>query len=538
MDKKILGEFLRTLNQSARKLSAFSLLKGSPDSDEELLQIYRNRDVESNQETTPPDDEVIDLCCIWAVEFYTPSHLDSLLTGVKHFGWKQEGIRSLGDIEEWIDKSGKPSPGVNGSWLNLGFVSSSDSPFTGPSGTNDTTRNRVHLEALPPQHISEISGYLCSITSSLSCVVMCFALDDDYGKKLNAVIKTDRQTEYKVASHFRTILNPERQKVDEVKQVRHDIKATVTKWFSANLPGLFSSGLLECDMPTCELVTLRDAEPFPSMRNSSPYFLRLLGLDFSDDVWTSNGIPGMKLSLRDWAGRSPQYHSILSMKESSLSDELLEEAWNWSGRRARILFVDDFLREGWLLQTSALLLMLEGYGNHLRAIRDSASLKRGPRRNSVTILDRLASNVSFSIDIDAVTSELQSFSEPESRERVRLPAFEPIESRWYPEGYTLADSLCTAISKRASWIQRMDRSLRDHGAQYGALVGAMENVRLQRQIKYFTIALTVLTIVLLSEGSSVQIFLKELCKWLQGIWVFLWSLVLQPHIDKIGFLRR
>ena len=120
--------------------------------------------------------------------------------------------------------------------------------------------------------------------------------------------------------------------------------------------------------------------------------------------------------------------------------------------------------------------MLEGYGDHLRAIQDSAPLKPGSRGNSVTILDKLASNVSFSIDLVAVTSELQSFAEPESRVRLLLSTFEP---QSYPEGYTLAESLCSAIASRASWIQEVDRSLRNHGTQYGAIAGAMENVRLQ-----------------------------------------------------------
>lgn len=123
--------------------------------------------------------------------------------------------------------------------------------------------------------------------------------------------------------------------------------------------------------------------------------------------------------------------------------------------------------------------MLEGYGDHLRAIQDSAPLKPGSRGNSVTTLDKLASNLSFSIDTVAVTSELQSSAEPESRVRLLLSTFEPIEPHWYPEGYTLAESLCSAIARRASWIQEVDRSLRNHGTQYGATVGAKENVRLQ-----------------------------------------------------------
>ena len=162
--------------------------------------------------------------------------------------------------------------------------------------------------------------------------------------------------------------------------------------------------------------------------------------------------------------------------------------------------------------------MLEGYGDHLRAIQDSAPLKPGSRGNSVTTLDKLASNLSFSIDTVAVTSELQSFAEPESRVRLLLSTFEPIEPHWYPEGYTLAESLCSAIARRASWIQEVDRSLRNQGTQYGAIVGAMENVRLQSHIKRLTILLTVLTIILLLlEATELLSFLKGFYEWLQGV---------------------
>lgn len=535
VDKKSSKGLLHSFSHSARKLIPLPFLKADPDPDEDLLRVSRRYDDESNKKTTPAESEVIDLCCIWAVEFYTPSHIDSLLSGVKRFGWKQEGFRSLRDIEEWVDDSGKVSPGVRGSWLNLGFVSSSDYPFVGPSGTNNMTRNQVHPDALPPNYVTKLHGDLISITSSLSCVIMCFILDNDYAKKIDAAIRADRQTDHKVTSQGRTVLDPGRQKFDDIKQVRREIKATATNWFSANIPGLFSSGLLEGEMPTYELVTLRDTEPFPSERHLTPYFLRTLGLEFSYDAWASTEIPGLKLSLHDWVDRGLQYHSIFSMRESDLSDDFLKRKINWAGRDARIFYVDEFLRDKWLLHLSALLLMLEGYGNHLRAVRESSILRPDSRPNSVGVLNKLASNVSFSIDTDAVTSELQAFAEPESWVRLPLSTFEPVEPRLYPEGYTLADSLCSAIAKHASWIQKMDSSLRDHGTQYGALVGAMENVRIQEKISFFTCVLVVLTIVL----TIVTIFLMALTiilgletleklfpiskffEWLQSVWEML-----------------
>ena len=394
------------------------------------------------------------------------------------------------------------------------------------------TRSQVHPEAKPPNHMTGVGGYLISITSSLVCVLMLFVLDDDYAKKLDTALKTDRQTFYKATPPFRAILDPEQQKIDDIRHIRDEIKRIVTSWFSLNLPGLFSSGLLEGEMPTCELITLRDAEPFSTPRQATPRFLRLLGLEFSYDVWSSTNVPGLKLSLLDMANTSPQYHSILSLKECNLSDKDPKKSMDWSDRGARIDYIDDFLKDG-LLPLWAVLLMLEGYGNNLRDIRDSAILRPGSRQNSVTILDKLASNVSFSIDIDAVTSELQSFAQQESWKHQRIPSFVPVGVHRYPEGYTLGESLCSAIAKRASWIQKTDRSLRDHGAQYGSLLGAMENVRLQGQIKNLTITLIVLTIpltgltiVLSFESLGLLSFFKPFFESLLSVWIILKALLL------------
>ena len=60
---------------------------------EEDLAYYRQRDLERNLETTPPSDERVELHCIWAVEFYTPSYADKLLTSLKVLGWDREQFR-------------------------------------------------------------------------------------------------------------------------------------------------------------------------------------------------------------------------------------------------------------------------------------------------------------------------------------------------------------------------------------------------------------------------------------------------------------
>ena len=373
MEKKTKRELLHTFGQSARRLLPFPFRKTNPDSEEDLLRIYRNRDAESNKETTPPDNEVIDLGCIWAVEFYTPSHMDALLTNVRRIGWNEEGFLGLKDIREWADRSREHPKG--GGWQNLGTIRS--------SGTNDSTFRKVHPNALPPPHVSDISGRLFSITSSLACIIMMFRLQEEFATGFDTALRTDRQTYYtELSSHSRAIHEPEMQKIDHIRQIRDEMRSTVTKWFSTNLPGLFSSGLLEDEMPTCEFVTLRETAPCPSTDQSAPDFLRLLGLDSGFDAWSSIHLPGLKFSSSSWDPSVPQYHSIFAIKEDDLSDDQLNEAMNWSGREARILHINDFAMDGplWLW---ALLRMLEGYGKRLGALRESSMLRLEASHNSV-----------------------------------------------------------------------------------------------------------------------------------------------------------
>lgn len=499
--------------------------KSKPSPFPDTLHLDRKRDQQENERTTPPDDEKIDLCCIWAVEFYTPSHMDAFFTNIRRLGWDEEGLRGLKDIRDWASRSREHPKG--GGWENLGTIRS--------TGTNDSTMKQVHPDALPPAHVIDISGSLFSITSSLACVTMMFRLQKHLSTGFDTALRTDRQTYYsEISSHSRAIHNPEGQKIDHIRQIREEMRCTVSKWFSTNLPGLFSSGLLEGEMPTCEFVTLRMTEPFPGTDVSAPHFLGLLGLDLGIDAWSCAGLPGLKFRAPSLARSVPQYHSILTIKEDDLSDDTLKDAMGWSGREARIAYVADFAMDGplWLW---ALLRMLEGYGKRLGAIRESALLRLDPGQNSVEILNELAQHVSFSVDINAVTSDLQDFTQPKSINFSPYPSFVPIEVEYYPDGSKLESRLCSMIGERTTWIQKMDQSLRDHGMQYGAHVGAMENVRIQEKISRFTCVLVALTIIL----TIVTIFLMALTvifgldtlekwfpiskffEWLQSVWEML-----------------
>lgn len=524
MDKKYLRVQLRSLTQYVRKLFPLPFLKVNPDSDENLLRLYRERDAENNKETTPPDNELIGLGCIWAIEFYTPTHMDALLAGATRLGWEEEGFYSLRDIEEWVNRSRRHPQGSG--WHDLGTVRW--------SGTNGLTEKKVHRDALPPPRMIEASGYMLSLTSSLVCVVMRFSPNEDLSAGFDTALRTDRQTFLTESSdRLRMMHNPGYQKASHILQIRSEAKKNIATWFSVNLPGLFSSGLLEGEIPTCELVTMRQVEPFPNERSSANY-LRLLDLDSNINVWSSVEMPSLKFSLSLRSPVAPQYHSVFAIKTEDHDDEEHNDLKSCAPSRAEIVFVNNVVANG-LLGWWAFLPMLECFGKGLSARLRSPVLKPGFAEDSVIELSELAQHVSHSIETNAIANEVQFLSDNQFLVRQRLDEFVPTTEGFFPNGFTLEDHLYSLIAERAAWIQRIDSSLRAYGTQYGALLGAMENVRIQQKISRLTCVLVALTIVL----TIVTIFLMALTiilgletleksfpistffEWLQSVWEML-----------------
>ena len=268
--------------------SQFPRLFSHP-ADARRLEIHRLHDPKKNAQTTPPVDELIDISCVWGVEYYTPRHVESLLTNLKRLKWDSSD-HDLGtsDPIAWISRSRQHHFGSG--WLNIGVIY---------SRTDDIYDPFRRTAPLPP-HVEYATGGLYSLTPSLFCIVMGFVFEEDYCAQFDKALRTDRQTythAYKKSSTRRyRIYGPETQKSDHIRRIRAEMVGLAKDWFQEHLPGLFSSGLLGGELPTCELVTLRKAEPFaPRKGNGLSSYLSVLDLHpHWDDVywkkWTRDSL--------------------------------------------------------------------------------------------------------------------------------------------------------------------------------------------------------------------------------------------------------
>ena len=199
--------------------------------DEEIAQYGQKHDPKANADTTPPEDELINLHCLWAVEYYTPAHMDSLVNSFRKLGW-ESGHQDFGarDPVDWLNGLTRQFRG--GGWMNLGYLipKESDLFLVGPKHT-------VPL----PTVVKYAKAGIYSITPSLICMVVCLVFEENFSKAFDKALRTDRRTYKTPIPSGERIHFPQFQKTDHISCIRKKMSTIAAEWFSKNLPGLFSS---------------------------------------------------------------------------------------------------------------------------------------------------------------------------------------------------------------------------------------------------------------------------------------------------------
>ncbi len=447
----------------------------------QVLGYHRENDAEENRKTSPPEGEFIDLKCLWAVEFYTPSHTDSLVNSFAKLGWdKEEGTDGSRNPTRWLHGLKRYHRG--GAWMNLGLLI--------PNDAERQTFGR-HREVPLPPNVEYAQAGIHSLSPSLTCIVVCFVFEENTSGILDDALRADYVT---YATRIRTgwrYHTPTNQKRDAIKQIRTDLSQLASTWFSQNLPGLFSSGLLEGELPTCELMITSTALPFgpPDRSENRPLGYRwLLGIDQSFGIWEYKGDMDLRLSFPGGSEGDPQFHAILAMKESSL-DDYIDSVPGIKSMQGFLYHLNLVVPN--YLSVWAILPMLEGFTRHIREIRDSTA-PTTRRRGSVKTLDILGNHLSYSIDIAAVAAELAPGSDG-TRQLQGSNEFMP-HGDDSEQGESLGGSLSQTIGDHAKWLLRTDESLRDQLTQYGSLLGASESVRVQKKVGFLTWVLVVIAV--------------------------------------------
>lgn len=474
-----------------------------------LLQEIRQADPERNAQHTPPADEYIDLCSVWGIEFYTPAHMDELLSNFERLGWTEDDTRNP---VAWLKN--RDASRYSQAWMPLAPVIPRDSP------SPYVTRS---LRADLPPNVLYAYGDIYCFTPSLVAIAFEFAFNDEYSRILDDALRKERESYVTATPSGFRIHGPGDQRISHIEKIRKDTTRLVTDWFSENIPGLCSAGLLEGDFPTCEVVTLRKAQPFPTREEHDGafrWYLHDLGLSNSYGSWESTHMSALRFHPSSTDRNTAKYRSMLSINEFNWEEHEPQEE-DRNGRESRICGLHR--RVSGMLGIWAIDVLLQGYAQHFRKLRNSEFLRYTRRKSAVEALRRIGESVSYSVDIAAVMDELASLV------RTKRPLGFEVESfvrRSDAPDYWWKGSLEQLIHKQvgenANWLRSMDNAVRDHLTQYGTILGIVEQLRLQKKITLLTYAMLALTVVvaILTFSTASAHF-----PWIRTIWNSLGDLV-------------
>ena len=358
-----------------------------------------------------------------------------------------------------------------------------------------------------PDHVHYATGSLYSVTPSLTCAVICFVFEESYQGRLEEALRTERKTFTRPTARGHQILLPSMQKEEEVRSIRRECAAGALTWFRSNLPGIFSEGLLDNELPTCELVTLRKQEPFPKRDDDepTPEYLRTLGLDFSTSTWTNQANPQLKFAL-NLMGRNSEHHSVFTLKIPAPSDDKFFHPYSSINS-----FVDATYQN--TLGILAMGTLVEGYSRRLNRLRDriTEEISRTSHHKAQHTLQVILSDMAYDMDISAITAELIAHSREPS---LLFRDIEPLKpSHSWQGDTTLAKDFLSWVSEEASRLQHTDRALRDRLTQFGSLLGATENIRTQKGIFRLTVVVGLIALATLAVsmfGSTLMEYFKRL----------------------------
>jgi hypothetical protein len=446
------------------------------------LRSHRERDPSENAETSPDPDDGSNLQCIWALEFYTPSEIDGLRNGLSKLGWTEgDSLRPDRNLLSWLEES------RSGRWAS-GYMHVGD--LLPPGRTKFPFSDRT---APLPDNVDYASAYLFNISSSITCLVVCFVLEEAYGKVFDDALRKSYETKFERLDRGWTIVSPRSHKERQVQDIRGSLRRAVTSWFRIHLPGVFSAKYHEGSVPTCEFTVLQGA-PFSSQAQSKATYLQLLEIDGSFDAWQTPEFPGLRFIWPLKSARADGFHAALVAEQMSL-DVTDMRHYRGRDRGAYLAKITNELGFQTLLTRWGCLALLGDLEARLNRIRD-ASLHCPSADTPRVLLQKLREAVADSLDIAAITPELIEITKGNGLFKHETGHFEHVQHREKDgSSYKLIDHLASNIRRRAERLQAADKSVKELLLQQGNLVSADENIRLQSTMSTMTIVMLILTVV-------------------------------------------
>ncbi len=430
------------------------------------------RDQRINAISTPPPEEHVDLPCIWGIEFYTPSYIDELESGLQRLGWDTNAIIT--------EPHGRDPIG----WLrNLRRHRSNSAMLPLDILTTDESPEFLLSHRVPklPQNVKYAQAHISAITPSLIAMTVCFTVHEETSGAIQSILREQRESHAIPLARGSSIQDPYSQKSAELEELREELRCDIADWFVEFLPGVLSSGNQR--VPTWELITATVGHPtVPGQSERPPIwsYLRLIGFTLGLESWSYGDQPIFYVSTD-----RTRYHALAIGNKLALEGAM---DGNGDSKRDGIVFsINEILME--VLPLWALVPLVDLYTGDIvgATVPESGQTEKALSTIRKSFLRR--------VDIPVVASELIDSSREGKGDWSYADAFTLVQRASHGEVVKLGESLRLLIGDQAVWLREADRAARDNLIQYGTLLASQESIRLQRRTKHLTYAVVVLTIL-------------------------------------------
>ncbi len=351
-----------------------------------------------------------------------------------------------------------------------------------------------------PRNVEAAFVHLFTLSSSLTCVVIRFEIKDEYSGEYDDAIRKRYETKLEPLKNGWRHVHPRSQKERRISQIRDSIRNDIAAWFKINLPGTFSESRSIEHFPTCEMIAFNSSKKLGSrVETAFPHevYQELLNVEPRANSWVSLVDPCMVFAWPNYWRQEPKYHSIYSVNLIEL-ESVNTSMYFGNGKKKFLNYFDNKLEE--LVWRWSCLALVDVFQAKFNSIRDS-SFSLNSKSDARLLLKELREVIKDSFDVNSFSPDFLEGYKNFGR-HFRTQQF--VESRGRPNEvvYELDKMLNNEVARRSRRLSNADKILRDFLLKQSELASTLENVKVQRQMRYLTVAVLILSLATIVEPTK------------------------------------
>ena len=432
------------------------------------------RDMESNEESSVPEDVELRVRALWGIEVFSPNESDRLYEALRRLNWSAGGmVREGGGALAWVQQ--QRSYGWGGSY-NVGPVirSGQQRKFLG-----------VNNQAETPDGVDHLLVRIHQICPAVTCLVVCFVLTSEAAKRYEQELNIERRTRLRRGARWWvTYLDPSHIKQEAIEALRSDLRRSIYTWFTRTIPGYFAASRLADSLPFAELVCTAGEDVFSTKPPRLHFdWRRILVNPAEHEIWTHQNSTPLRFMLDRWLRPEEARNFLVAgISVSSLSAERLKLYGGPDG----VVHICNEELDG-LLPFFGALAYLEEVSRELKLAREELRLSKS-RGRTLRSIKRIQQFFDRSAGVPVAAREISKAVEQAGTLKFYCGSFAAPSFRKETTERDFAEELQGILHRTASTLLEDESSTRVHFEQLSSVLSIRESIGAQRRMELLTVA--------------------------------------------------